>query len=127
MQYFMTFEKHRVFNDVEEAKTAISNLKKLPHELKEEACKLIHKYAVPDGSGGMYKGIGTTAKNGIVSELELHPDLVKKIHKLGLKPGFSMGVDKNGYFIHTHRARSKSHKKPNGFSAKEIKFIESTG
>lgn len=127
MQYFMTFEKHRVFNDVEETKKAIMNLKKLPNEYKEAACKLIHEYSVPDGKGGMYHGIGVTAEKGRVSGLNLHPDLIAKIKKLDLKPGFSMGVDKNGYYIHTHRARSKSHPKPDGFSAKEIKFIESTG
>ena len=37
------------------------------------------------------------------------------------------GIDKNGYFIHTHRARSKSHKTPKGITNKEIKFIDSTG
>ena len=34
---------------------------------------------------------------------------------------------RDGYFIHTHRARSKSHEKPSGITAKEMKFIDSTG
>jgi hypothetical protein len=65
--------------------------------------------------------------SGKVSDLQLHPDLKKKIESEGLPSGFSMGVDKNGYYIHTHRARSKSHETPQGFTKKEIKFIDSTG
>ena len=62
--------------------------------------------------------------SGKVTELNLHPDLKKKIEEEDLPSGFSMGVDKNGYFIHTHRARSKSHLKPGKITAKEIKFID---
>lgn len=64
---------------------------------------------------------------GKVSNLQLHPDLKKKIKSEGLPSGFSIGVDKDGYFIHTHRARSKSRTNPSGFTQKEIKFIDSTG
>jgi hypothetical protein len=38
-----------------------------------------------------------------------------------------MGIDKNGYFIHTHRARSKSYEKSSDIPLKDIKFIDSTG
>jgi hypothetical protein len=38
-----------------------------------------------------------------------------------------MGIDKDGYFIHTHRARSKSYETPEKISVKDIKFIDSTG
>jgi hypothetical protein len=65
--------------------------------------------------------------SGKVTELQLHPDLKKKIKEKGYPDGFSMGVDKDGYFIHTHRARSKSHEKPSQITAKEMKFIDSTG
>jgi len=41
--------------------------------------------------------------------------------------GVSLGKDKNGYFVYTHRARSKSHEKPEGIPIKDIKFIETTG
>ena len=64
---------------------------------------------------------------GKVTELQLHPDLKKKIESEGLPSGFSMGVDKNGYYIHTHRARSKSRENPSGFTQQEIKFVDSTG
>lgn len=65
--------------------------------------------------------------SGRVSGLKIHPDLQKKIDEEGLPSGFSMGVDKNGYYIHTHRARSKSRINPSGFTQKEIKFVDSTG
>lgn len=65
--------------------------------------------------------------SGKVTELLLHPDLKKKIKEEGLPDGYSMGVDKDGYYIHTHRARSKSHEKPSQITAKEMKFIDSTG
>jgi hypothetical protein len=41
--------------------------------------------------------------------------------------GVSMGADKNGFFVYTHRARSKSHSSPLDIPKKEIDFIESTG
>lgn len=64
---------------------------------------------------------------GKVSGLQLHADLRKKIENEGLPSGFSMGVDKDGYYIHTHRARSKSRTNPSGFTKTEIKFVDSTG
>lgn len=69
----------------------------------------------------------TNAAKGRISGLKLHPDLKKKIKEKGLPDGFSMGVDKDGYYIHTHRARSKSYEKPDAISVKDIKFIDSTG
>ena len=41
--------------------------------------------------------------------------------------GVSMGADKNGFYVYTHRARCKSHSTPEGISKTEIDFIESTG
>lgn len=64
---------------------------------------------------------------GKVTGLKLHPELQKKIKDKNLPSGFNMGVDKDGYFIHTHRARSKSHENPAKITEKEIKFIDSTG
>jgi predicted GNAT family acetyltransferase len=69
----------------------------------------------------------TNAAKGRISGLQLHSDLKKKIKEKGLPDGFSMGVDKDGYYIHTHRARSKSYEKPDAISVKDIKFIDSTG
>jgi len=118
MQHLVLFEK---FKEVD-LESSIMHLHKIPKELKEEALKLLRYYNF-DGK----KVAATRAKNGVITELELHPDLVKKIKEHDYPNGFSMGIDKNGYFIHTHRARGKSHKTPIGITAKEIKFIDSTG
>jgi hypothetical protein len=41
--------------------------------------------------------------------------------------GVSLKKDKNGYYCHTHRARSKSYKTVNSIPKSVIEFIESTG
>ncbi len=112
MKHLQTFEKFQIGNEVD-IKTSIKYLKKLPTEYKEVATDLLKSYS--------------TAKNGKVTGLELHPDLKKKIADNDYPSGFDMGVDKNGYFIHTHRARSKSHEEPDAIPVKDIKFIDSTG
>lgn len=48
-----------------------------------------------------------------------HPEHLKDID-------CSIGEDTNGYFLYTHRGRSKS-KKDFNFTQKEIKWVESTG
>ena len=78
---------------------------------------------------------------------KLPKDIKEKVLKMGLskfengrayglgKPkiegksfyGVSMGADKNGFFVYTHRARSKSYKSPEKIPNKDIEFIESTG
>ena len=112
MKHLKYFRESFEFNK-EEKIAKIKNLKKLPKEYKEEVYKLIE--------------YSTSAKNGKVTGLLLHPELKKKIDENGYPSGYSMGVDKDGYFIHTHRARGKSHLKPSGITAKEMKFIDSTG
>lgn len=41
--------------------------------------------------------------------------------------GVSLGKDKNGYFVYTHRARCKSYPTPHKIPVSKIKFIETTG
>jgi hypothetical protein len=41
--------------------------------------------------------------------------------------GVSMGADKDGFFVYTHRARSKSFSTPLKITKKAIDSIESTG
>lgn len=89
----------------------IKNLK-LKKEYKEIALTLLKGY--------------TKAKNRVITGLQLHPLLLLKIKEGKYPNGFDMGIDKNGYFIHTHRARSKSYEKPDDISVKEIEFINST-
>ena len=41
--------------------------------------------------------------------------------------GVSLGADKGGFFVYTHRARSKSYGEIERIPQKDIDFIESTG
>ena len=41
--------------------------------------------------------------------------------------GVSMGADKKGFFVYTHRARCHSYPSPEKIPDSKIKFIESTG
>jgi hypothetical protein len=45
----------------------------------------------------------------------------------GKKRACSLKQDKDGYYVATHRARSKSYKSPDKIPEKAIKFVESTG
>ena len=101
-------------NSPENIKKKIKHVRGLSDECRQ--------YAM-ENHGDWVSRIGS----GKVSGLNLHPDLKKKIESEGLPSGFSMGVDKDGYYIHTHRGRSKSRPNPSGFTQKEIKFINSTG
>ena len=92
---------------------SIKYLHKIPKEYKEIALGLLNGY--------------TTAKNGKITGLQLHPELKKKIEDNSYPSGFDMGIDKDGYFIHTHRARSKSYESPSKIPVKDMKFINSTG
>ena len=96
-----------------DVKTTIKNLKKLPNELKDFASQHLDNI--------------THAGDGRVSGLNLPSDFSAKLKNENLPNGFSMGVDKDGYYIHTHRARSKSHEDYMKITQKEIKFIDSTG
>jgi hypothetical protein len=57
-------------------------------------------------------------------------ELIDKMEKAGVKDkldGVSLGKDKDGYFVYTHRARSKSYAKAESIPVKDVKFVESTG
>ena len=112
MKYLKTFEKHTIGEGVD-IKDTIKKLHKISKENKEIAITLLKSY--------------TKAGKGKITGLNLHPDLKKKISEGGYPSGYDMGIDKDGFFIHTHRGRSKSHEKPDGITAKEMKFIDSTG
>ena len=91
--------------------SAIKNSRKLPPELKQPILDL-----------AFHNGIhGTYYKNGKVYNLKI-PKIQGKSFK-----GVSLGADKNGFFVFTHRARSKSKNKIDKIPNKDIKFIESTG
>jgi hypothetical protein len=52
-------------------------------------------------------------------------ELFRKRH--GPKTGVSLAGDKDGFYVYTHRARSKSYSSPDKIPADRVKFIESTG
>ena len=63
-------------------------------------------------------------EGGNVTGLVKPDEFTKKSLK---SSGVSMGADKDGFFVYTHRARSKSYSSPDKISVKDINFIESTG
>ena len=111
-------EKRRIFqimyeekSEYEQNKGALMRSKTIGNEMKQE----ILKY---------FAGGSSYHEGGIVKGLSIPKELTDKTPK---SKGVSMGADKNGFFVYTHRARSKSHATPDKISIKEIDFIESTG
>ena len=113
MTYIKKFEKFSKSIGKEESVEFHIQHARIPDEYKEIALTLLQPY--------------TSVKKSVIYELQLHPDLKKKIKEKDLPDGFSMGIDKNGYFIQTQRCRSKSHPSPDKITIKEIKFVDSTG
>ena len=62
--------------------------------------------------------------NGRVFGLTMPSSMYKISSKVR---GCSMGADKDGFFVYTHRARCKSFATPMKITKKCIDFIESTG
>ena len=93
------------------AKNSLMKSKSIGKEMKE----LINKYML---------GGSTYHEGGYVHGLSKPQKLRDKSKKID---GVSMGADKNGFYVYTHRAKSKSHPTPEQITVKEIKFIESTG
>jgi hypothetical protein len=60
-------------------------------------------------------------KDGIEHGCAKPADLKSALKEVGL------GRDKDGFFVYTHRARSKSYEDPHNIPAKDIEFIASTG
>jgi hypothetical protein len=71
-----------------------------------------------------FTGGSTYHEGGRVHGLSKTKELTDKTPKAS---GVSLGADKDGFFVYTHRARSNSHASPGKIPIKEINFIESTG
>lgn len=93
--------------------TSIRYLHNIPKEYKDFAIEHLKSY--------------TKANNGRITGLSLPDDFQKKLKADNLPDGFDMGVDKDGYYIHTHRGRSKSKEDYMKIPKKDIEFINSTG
>ena len=93
-------------NDYENVKEKVEKSKKLSAEMKTKIIPLIIKNGIH----------GTRYNVGIVFNL-----------KYPKSNGCSLGADKDGFFVMTHRARSKSYPEIEKIPQSAIKFIESTG
>jgi tRNA nucleotidyltransferase/poly(A) polymerase/2'-5' RNA ligase len=98
-------------SDYSDTKESLMKSKSISAEMKKEILKYLT-------GGSTYKEGGHV--HGLLKPKEL-------INKTPKADGVSMGADKNGFFVYTHRARSDSHATPEKIPVKEINFIESTG
>jgi len=112
-QYNTLLEKD-LTDKYEDVESKVKNSKTLPKEMKEKIYPLI----VSNNSKllGYTFSSGTSYNKGKVFEL-----------KYSKSNGCSLGADKDGFFVYTHRARSKSYPTVDKITKKDIKFIKSTG
>ena len=94
-----------------DVKSKVEKSKKLSKEMKEKILPLIKKAGIH----------GTTYNKGRVAYLKT-PRVPGKSFK-----GVSIGADKDGFYVMTHRARSKSYPELDQIPNKDINFIKSTG
>ena len=92
------------------AKESIQRSRTLPAKMKDE----ILKYAV----------LSSQYNNGVVTKLKIPAEMKAISKKID---GCNLGADKNGFFVYTHRARSKSFSSPLKIDKKSIDYIETTG
>lgn len=102
-----TINEAKEISNYKQVKQSIERSRKLSNEIKEEILKYIT-------SGSRYS-------EGRVFGLQI-PKIKGKSFN-----GVSLGADKNGFFVYTHRARSKSYSEPGKIPDNKIKFVESTG
>lgn len=88
-----------------DVKEKVERSKKLSSEMKEKIYPLI------------VNGQSKYKEGGKVFNLKFNES----------KNGCSLGADKDGFFVYTHRARSKSYPEVDKIPQKDLKFIESTG
>lgn len=98
-------------SEYDEVKNSLMRSKSIDKEMKEKILKYL-------SSGSKY------TEGGHIHGLSKPKELMDKTPKAD---GVSMGADKNGFFVYTHRARSGSHAEPGKIPVKEINFIETTG
>ena len=101
----------KVKSKYENTKDSLMKSKSISKDMKSQILKYLT-------SGSSYR------EGGHLSGLSKPNTLSEKSSKAD---GVSMGADKNGFYVYTHRARSKSHPTPEQITIKEIEFTESTG
>lgn len=75
----------------------------------------------------MYLNTYTKAAKGKITGLRLPEEFLAKLQTEGLPSGFDMGIDNKGFFIHTHRGRSKSFDSLMDIPDESIRYVDSTG
>lgn len=93
-----------------EAKKKVQASRKIPSDLKEKILPLVTSSSRYD--------------NGRVYGLRKPTGMGKISPKLS---GVSLGADADGFFVYTHRCRSKSYKDTLKIPKKVIDFVETTG
>ena len=101
--------------DINESKTSAKDSLMKSKNISKEMKEKIMQYVT---GGSSYK------EGGFLQGL-LKPDNLKS--KSDKVDGVSLGADKNGFYVYTHRGRSKSCESPEKIPVKDINFIESTG
>ena len=104
-------EKLSLQEQTTDVKEKIERSKKIPKELKDKLISMIVKAGIH----------GTKYNNGVVTYLRKEKVDGKSFDGVGI------GADKDGFFVFTHRARSKSKPELNKIPDKDINFIKSTG
>lgn len=87
----------------------------IPREIKEKILDLVNS------------GTRVSKKHPIIHGLTKPTDFNKRVKEHNLPTGYELGADKNGFFVATHRARSKSYGNAVDIPIDSIKFIDSTG
>lgn len=91
-------------------KESIKSSRKIPAKLKPEILKLAT-------ASSQYN-------NAVVTRLKIPAEMKTISKKI---EGCSLGADEKGFFVYTHRARSKSFSSPMKIDKKTIDYIETTG
>jgi hypothetical protein len=94
-------------NKYTEIKNKLKRIRKIDDDLKQKISHFLNSKV--------------TYKNGVFFNLTKPNGLKTKMKGVGF------GADRNGFFVYTHRARSKSYIYPENIPDKIIKYIESTG
>ncbi|MDY6957606.1 MAG: hypothetical protein SVK08_00480 [Halobacteriota archaeon] len=100
----------------------LPKFKKLVQENRTEGVHRIysHKYR-PRRKHKIYGEHVSKVKNGVGYGVRIPKEMRAKFK------GVSMGIDKDGYFVYTHRARSKSYPEISKIPKYKIDAIERTG
>ena len=74
-----------------------------------------------------HKNSSSRINKGRLFGIKIPSEFTKKLKDEKLPSGFSMGIDKDGFFVYTHRCRSQSYMDYMKIPKKTISFIDSTG